>query len=200
VIRRPRLIPSLADTSTDDDDRRTPDEYVSLVLLWLIVGVVPGIPMIASDQGPQWIAHAVLANLGIEASIVAAAALLLLAPVSFATAQCIVNRRPLARSTLRRPFTMQCGCFAPLLLGYFAGLAASHQSMLTSYEGIYAAVSYVLLGGSLFWFVAAEYIVLRLDGDGRPARALAAMGIGLLLWAGLIAASRLVLLLVSVYY
>jgi hypothetical protein len=86
------------------------------VLLWLIVGVVPGIPMIVTEQGPAWIAHGLLERLDVEASIIAAAALLLLGPLSFATAQALVKRQRLARSVLRQPFAIQCGCFAPFFL------------------------------------------------------------------------------------
>ena len=199
VIRRPQMLPGLAKVP-EGPDAKPPDEYVSPILLWLIVGVVPGVPIVASEWGPQWIAHALLARLGSDASIVAAAALLLLAPLSFATAQALVNGRRLSRSVLRQPFAIQCGCCAPLFLGYFIGVAAQLQTVLSSYERTYAAVSYVAFAGSLAWFLWAEYVVLRLDTRGGVLRVVATMGLGVVLWAGLITVSRLILLLASVYY
>jgi len=198
VIRRPRMLPALA-AAAHGTSEEPPDEYVSPVLLWLIVGVVPGIPMIVTEQGPAWIAHGLLRSLGVEASIIAAATLLLLGPLSFATAQALVKRRRLARSVLRQPFAIQCGCFAPLFLGYFVGLAADFQTVVARYELVYGIVSIVALLGSLLWFLRAEYVVLRLDA-ASPLRAVATMALGIVLWAGFIALSRLILVMVSVYY
>lgn len=200
VIRRPQLIPSLAEAPSGDAEGQVHDEYVSLVLLWLIVGVVPGIPMITTEQGPQWIAHALLGRLSVESSIVAAATLLLLAPLSFAMGQCLVTGRRLARSTLRRPFVIQRGCFAPLFLAYFLALATHLQATLTVHERVYGSVTYLVLSAGVVWFSFAEYVVLRLECGGQAVRALAAIGLSLVSWMGFIAISRLVLLLVSVYY
>jgi len=200
LVLHPRAIPSLADATIDNRDTHEQDEYVSPVLLWLIVGVLPGIPMITSEQGPQWIAHALLGRLGIEGSIAAASTLLLLGPLSFAAAQSVVMRRPLGRSDLRRSFAIQCGCFAVVYLAYFAALAANLQAVLTSYEWIYRPVAYGLMVCGIAWFVFAEFVVLRSEPGGRPARALAVMVLGVLAWLGLVMVSRLLLLLMSVYY
>ena len=200
VILHPQAIPSLAEAPARDADGQVHDDYVSLVLLWLIVGVLPGIPMITSEQGPQWIAHVLLGRLNVEASIVAAATLLLLAPLSFAAAQCLVTGRRLARSSLSRPFAIQCGCFAPLFLAYFTALATNLQAKITVHEWLYGTVTYCLLSCGVVWFFVAEYVVLRPECSGRAMRALAAIALGLLLWLGFITVSRLMLLLISVYY
>jgi hypothetical protein len=200
VIRRPAAIPALAPAPSGDTEGALNDEYVSLVLLWLIVGVLPGIPMITSEQGPQWIAHSLLGRLSVDASIVAGATLLLLAPLSFATGQCLVTGSRIARSTLRRPFTLQCGCFAPFCLAYFVAVGANHQATITVYEQVYGGVRDLVLSSGLIWFFVAEYVVLRLECGGRAVRALAAMALGLLLWLGFVVVSRLILLLVGVYY
>jgi hypothetical protein len=199
VIRRPRMLPALAAAAHGTSEEQ-PDEYVSPVLLWLIVGVVPGIPMIVTDQGPVWIAHGLLTRLGFETSIIAAAALLLLGPLSFATAQVLVGRRRLARTVLRQPFAIQCGCFAPFFLGYFVGVAANFQMTVTQHELAYGTVSAVFLIGSLLWFLRAEYVVLRLEAPGNPVRVIGIIALGIVLWAAFIALSRLILLMVAVYY
>ena len=153
VIRRPQRIPSLAGEPSGDAGGPAQDEYVSLVLLWLVVGVVPGIPAITSEglQGPQWIAHALLGGLSVESSVVAVATRLLLAPLSFAIAQCLVTGRRFARSTLRRPFVIQCGCFA-LFLAYFLALATKLQAMITVHERVYGSATYILLSAGVAWF------------------------------------------------
>src|SRR5215510_423715 len=202
VIRRPQLIPSMAGAPSGDAGSPAQDEYVSLVLLWLIVAVLPGIPTLTSRslQGPEWIAHALLRGLSVESSMVAVATLLLLAPLSFAMAQCLVTGRRFARSTLRRPFAIQCGCFAPFFLAYFLALGTQVQATITVHERIYGSATYILLSAGVVWFLVAEYVVLRLECGGRAAQALAAIAFGLVSWIGLIAISRLILLLISVYY
>jgi hypothetical protein len=74
------------------------------------------------------------------------------------------------------------------------------QTILTRHELVYGTVSAVFLIGSLLWFLRAEYVVLRLDAGGRPMRVVGIMALGIVLWAGFIALSRLILLMVSVYY
>ena len=200
VIRRPGSLSSLADASADEKDDRVHDEYVSLVLLWLIVGVLPGIPLITSEQGPQWIANALLGRLSVEASIVAAAALLLLGPLAFATGHCFMVGSRLSRGTLRRPFAIQCGCFAPFLLAYFISLTAHMLTVLSRYERLFSVVQFVAIIAGLVWFFCAEYIVLRVETGGHGGRAVAALGLGLLFWAGFMALSRVILTMVAVYY
>lgn len=112
----------------------------------------------------------------------------------------IVTGRRFARSTLRRPFVIQCGCFAPLFLAYFLALATNLQAVITVHERVYGSATYLLLSAGVAWFFVAEYVVLRLECRGQAVRALAAIGLGLVTWIGLIAISRLILLLISVYY
>jgi hypothetical protein len=104
------------------------------------------------------------------------------------------------RSNLKGSFAIQCGCFAAFYLKYFAALPANLQAVLTSYEWIYRPVAYGLTVCGIAWFVFAEFVVLRSELAGRPARALAVMVLGVLAWPGLVMVSRLILLLMSVYY
>ena len=78
---------------------------------------------------------------------------------------------------------------------------ATHlQATITVYERAYGTATYLLLSAGIVWFLVAEYLVLHLECDGQAGRALAAIGLGLASWLAFTAVSRLILLLISVYY
>lgn len=177
------------------------DEYVSPVLLWLIVGVLPAVPVVASKWGgPEWIAHPLLADLGVEPRLASVAALLLLGPLAFAAAQLLIARKPFSRQSLRTPFAVQCGCFAPLLLAYFLSIYARLQAILTVHETIYSVISVGLLAGGIGWFCLAEHLTLRAQLCGSRGQSLVAFALGLFIWVTFVLASRLVLLVLSAFY
>lgn len=95
------------------------------------------VPLVATRFGdPEWIAHPLMASLGLEPKIASVAMLLLMGPLAIAAAQTLMARKAFSRQSLRTPFAVQCGCFAPLLLLYALALHARVLAVVTPYDWI----------------------------------------------------------------
>lgn len=198
VFKEPRALTAM--TTEAQVAAESAGEYVSPVLLWLLSGVLPAVPSIATGfGGPEWIAHPLMAGLGVEPKIASVATLLLMGPLAFASAQTLIARKVFSRQSLRTPFAVQCGCFAPFLFLYSIALQAKILAVVTRYDWILEPLSIVLFAMSVLWFLRAEVLILRAGLPGRW-RPILAVAVGFLMWSILMLVSRLVLNVLGVFY
>jgi hypothetical protein len=198
VVKEPTALPTL--TSEADAATQSSGEYVSPILLWLLVGVLPLVPLVATKSGgPEWIAHPLMASLGVEPKIASVATLLLMGPLAIAAAQTLMARKVFSRQSLRTPFAVQCGCFAPLLFLYALALHARVLAVVTPYDWILEPLSIALLICGALWFLVAELLLLRTELYGAW-RAVSVLLFGLLLWFVLVLASKFALLILGVFF